>query len=95
MRSVLKYYQVLRNLVHVSKNDYVVLLFPSGNKKVLDEALFARDHLLTDAGRARLKIVLLEEFTESLEEKCVGSKLDGYYQDFRKKYLTPQAYHQL
>lgn len=84
----LRHYQVLRNLVHVSDDDYVVLLFPSGNKKVLDEAIYARDHLLTDAGSARLKIVLLEEFTEYLEEKFVGSKLDGYYQDFRKKYLA-------
>jgi len=85
----LKHYQILRNLVHVSENDYVVLLFPSGNKKVLVEAIYARDHLLTDEGRARLKIVLLEEFAESLEEKCIGTKLDGYYQDFLKKYLPP------
>lgn len=83
----LKHYQVLRNLVHMSEDDCVVLLFPSGNKKVLDEAVFARDHLLTDAGRTRLKIVLLAEFAEYLEEKCVGSKLDGYYHSFREKYL--------
>jgi hypothetical protein len=83
----LKHYQVLRNLVHVSENDYVVLLFPSGNKKVLDQAVFARDHLLTDEGRSRLKIVLLEEFVAFLEANSVGSKLYGYYQGFRKKYL--------
>lgn len=85
----LRHYQILRNLVHVSDNDYVVLLFPAGNEKVLEEAIYARDQLLTDKGRERLKIVLLNEFVAFLEDECVGSKLDGYYQDFRKKYLPP------
>jgi hypothetical protein len=83
----LNHYQVLRNLVHVSEDDYVVLLFPRGNKKVLDEAIYARDNLLTDKGRERLKIVLLDDFVTFLEDECDGSNLDGYYRDFRRKYL--------
>ncbi len=80
-------YQVLRNLVHISDTSHVVLLFPSTNTVVAREALAAKDNLLTDAGRARLRIVLLDEFVSFLETACVSSSLDGYYKAFRTKYL--------
>jgi len=83
----LDHYQVLRNLVHISDTSNVALLFPSANTTVAKEAMYARDHLLTDSGRARLTIVLLHEFVSFLEDRCVGSRLDGYYQAFRAKYL--------
>jgi len=64
-----------------------VLLFPPANTVVAEEAVFARDQLLTDAGRTRLSIVSLDEFVSFLENKFVGGPLDGYYQVFRTKYL--------
>lgn len=86
----LDHYQILRNLVHISETDHVVLLFPSANTVVAKEADYAREKLLTGAGKDRLKIVLLEEFVAFLEEQSVDSALDGCYQDFRAKYL-PQG----
>ncbi len=83
----LRHYQILRNLVHISDIDRVVLLFPSANTAVKKEADDAKKQLLTDAGRAMLRIVFLEEFVSFLEGQCMGSSLDGYYQDFRTKYL--------
>jgi hypothetical protein len=83
----LDHYQILRNLVHITDTDRVVLLFPSGNSAVKEHAAYARDVLLTDAGRARLSIVHLEEFVSFLVEKCAGGSLDGYYQEFSAKYL--------
>lgn len=83
----LTHYQVLRNLVHISHNDYVVLLFPSANTVVAKEAVYARDEFLTDAGRTMLRIVFLDEIVLFLEDQCAGGPLDGYYQVFRKKYL--------
>lgn len=83
----LSHYQILRNLVHISDTDHVVLLFPSANTVVAEEALYARDQFLTDAGRDRLRIVFLEEFVSFLEDQCMGYPLDGYYQAFRAKYL--------
>jgi hypothetical protein len=41
--------------VHVSGTDFVVLFFPSANTKVAEEAAYARDQLLTDEGRTRLR----------------------------------------
>ena len=83
----LSHYQVLRNLVHISDTAHVVLLFPSANAAVAEEAVYARDQLLTDAGRAKLKIVFLDELISFLESQCVGGPLDSYYQTIRTKYL--------
>jgi hypothetical protein len=83
----LSHYQVLRNLVHISETDHVVLLFPSANTVIAEEAVYARDQLLTDAGRTMLSIVFLDEFVSFLEDQCMGGPLDGYYQAFRTKYL--------
>jgi hypothetical protein len=83
----LGHYQILRNLVHISDTDHVVLLFPSANTVVAEEAVYARDHLLTDAGRTRLSLVFLDEFVLFLEDQCARGPLDGYYQSFRAKYL--------
>ena len=85
----LKHYQVLRNLVHVNETDFVVLFFPAANARVGKQAAYARDHLLTSKGRERLRIVFLDEIVSYLETECTGLALDGYYQEFRTKYLPP------
>jgi hypothetical protein len=87
----LSHYQILRNLVHISDTDIVVLLFPKANRLVAEQAEYARSELLNDEGRARLKIVFLEEFVAYLEDHCKGGRLDGYYQDFRAKYLPVKS----
>jgi hypothetical protein len=86
----LDHYQVLRNLVHVNETDFVVLFFPAANARVAEEAAYARDHLLTDKGKERLRIVFLDQIVSYLETECAGSVLDGYYQEFRTKYLPPR-----
>jgi hypothetical protein len=84
----LTHYQVLRNLVHISENAYVVLLFPAANTAVATQAIYAREHFLTDTGRARLKVICLDDFVSFLESQCSGGPLEGYYEAFRRKYLT-------
>ena len=53
------------------------------------KAVHARDQLLTDEGRQRLRIVFLDEVVSFLEGECTNNALNGYYQEFRKKYLPP------
>lgn len=88
----LSHYQILRNLVHINDTDHVVLLFPSSNSAVAEESIYARDQLLTATGSDKLKIVFLDEFISFLENKCTDSPLDGYYQEFRAKYLPSGGY---
>ena len=83
----LDHYQVLRNLVHVNETDFVVLFFPSANARVAKQAAYARDHLLTEKGKERLRIVFLDEIVSYLETECASGALNGYYQEFRAKYL--------
>jgi len=83
----LDHYQILRNFVHISATDTVVLLFPAANLMVTKEAAYAKNHFLTQKGKEHLRIVYLEEFVSFLESQNSNRSLDGYYQEFRKKYL--------
>ena len=83
----LDHYQILRNLVHISECSYVIALFPFANIAVRKEVEFARDLVLTPAGRERFRIVDLEDFVAFLEEKGRGTQLGIYYGEFRAKYL--------
>ena len=85
----LSHYQMLRNLVHLASNTHVVLLFPSANSGIRQQAVEAYDHFLTDAGRSRLKVVFLEELVSYIEANCSIASLVEYYGQFRDKYLPP------
>lgn len=86
------HYQILRNLVHLSQTSQVVFLFPSANAAVNQEASTAYQQLLTDEGRARVKIVFLEEIVSFLESEFRGGPLATYYSAFREKYI-PRTIH--
>lgn len=83
----LGHYQVLRNLVHIGDSSEVVFLFPRANPKVAEEAEYARRNLLTDFGRERMRIIVLEDLVTALIDACAGTQLDEYYRAFRHKYL--------
>ena len=82
----LSHYQILRNLVHINDNDYVIFLFPYANSIVNKEAINASE-LLTDSGKDKLKIVYIEELVSFLQKHCVRNPLGDYYKAFHKKYL--------
>jgi hypothetical protein len=87
----LSHYQMLRNLVHLASNAHIVLLFPSANSGVAQQAAEAYDHFLTDAGRSRLKIIFLEGLVSFIEANCSTASLVEYFGQFRDKYLPPFA----
>jgi hypothetical protein len=83
----LNHYQVLRNLVHIGETKQLVLLFPAGNSAVRSEADRAFKEFLTDAGRSKVKIVLLEDLLSYFESECSQRPIAHYYDMFRRKYL--------
>lgn len=83
----LKNYQILRNLVHIQPQSEVVFLFPRANRKVAEQAAYARETFLSESGRERMRIVFLEDLVDKLIAACRGTSLDGYYESFRLKYL--------
>ncbi len=82
----LEHYQILRNLVHLNPNSWVVFLFPSANTIIKQEAQDACRQFLTEAGRARVRIAYLEDQISYLEANC-SATLAKYYGEFRVKYL--------
>ena len=83
----LKNYQILRNLVHITRQSEVVFLFPRANCKVAEQAAHARETFLSESGRERMRIVYLEDLVADLIAACRETSLEGYYETFRNKYL--------
>ena len=80
----LEHYQLLRNLVHVSPHSTVVFLFPFKNKSIYRQAKHAEAGLLTEEGKAKVRLVSLEDFIAHL--KSSGFRRD-YWEEFERKYL--------
>ena len=86
----LKHYQMLRNLVHLSSASNLVLLFPSANQKIRDQAEEAKNNFLNDLGRSRFKVVYLEELISDMKKSCFNTALASYWSKFEGKYLLPE-----
>src|SRR5437588_4433441 len=80
-------YQVLRNLVHITEKSTVVFLYPGANKAIARQAVHSREAFLTERGRDRLRLVLLEDLVEYLESNALPPPLAAYYSAFKAKYL--------
>jgi hypothetical protein len=83
----LENYQILRNLVHISDTSTVVFLYPGANESIARHAAHARDAFLTERGRERLRLVLLEDLVRYLESNADTPALAAYYSRFKAKYL--------
>lgn len=83
----LKHYQIMRNLVHLDESSYVVFLIPKQNKKVYNQANDAYNHILTDLGRERCKISLVENWIDELIRND-DEKVRSYYKVFKTKYFN-------
>lgn len=81
-------YQIMRNLVHINSSSYVVFLFPQANKKVLKQATFAKNKILTEEGAYRFKLLTLEKATSEISKRIDSDKLIKYFKDFDLKYLN-------
>ena len=87
MDSFFSHYQILRNLIHLQNNSAVVFLFPKKNKRVNDQAIFARDTILNALGRKFFHIIYLEDFVDCIQANIKAPDLITHYTQFRDKYL--------
>lgn len=83
----LRYYQILRNLVHITPESEVRFLIPRANIKVALQAENAREQFLTESGRNKFRIIYLEDLVTELIDSCKDRQLSGYYESFREKYF--------
>ena len=87
-KDFLENYSVMRNLVHLSRDSYLMVLYPRENWTVRSRALAAKEEIVTDAFRAHYLPVVWEDLLELLMEKMKSNELARFYESwFKEKYF--------
>jgi len=80
-------YQILRNLIHIDKNSFVVFLYPSENKRINAGAEKAKSELLTASFKDNFFAVTWEKLFEAVFNSATETKLKSHLTEFKEKYL--------
>ncbi len=91
MNSFLNAYQIMRNISHINEKSLVVFVYPRANKKIHLQAQSVSEKLLTDKGKSRYKILLLESAIKEILHRVQIPKLNDHYLEFKHKYLSCDA----
>jgi hypothetical protein len=80
-------YQILRNLIHISKNSFVVFVYPKGNNLISSEAIQVKTEYLTQSIHSHYYAITWEKLLENVPISTINSKLRTQLIDFKQKYL--------
>ena len=85
--SFLGHYQIMRNLIHVDQNSYVIFVVPEGNEPVYAQAKQAKDFVV-EKYKENVKVITWDELYVVIEEHAHGfeRKLKTHFEEFMKKY---------
>jgi hypothetical protein len=78
-------YQIMRNLIHLSKDSYVIFIYPEHNKKVRQQATEAEKFVLPEY-QENFKQLTWETLLRWVGEQKFEGKLGDQYCEFKKKY---------
>lgn len=85
--SFLTNYQLLRNLIHISKDSYVILLHPKDNKRISKESRFAKFSLIKNEFQNHVIDLTWEELFDFSEKEIKDSEnLKTQMFEFNEKY---------
>lgn len=85
--SFLDYYQLMRNLIHVENDSYVVFLYPKDNIKVSQQANYAKTNLIKTEFQQNVINLTWEQLLGYVDSNIVNSKgLIKQMNDFKDKY---------
>lgn len=89
--SFLNNYQLMRNLIHLSDNSYVVFIYPINNKKIKEQAEFAKSDFVKSKFQQNVINLTWEQLLGFVETNIKNSKdLILQVTDFKDKYkITP------
>ncbi|AWH86473.1 hypothetical protein HYN59_15755 [Flavobacterium album] len=79
-------YQILRNLICISEDSYVVFLYPIKNKKIKTQAEFAKSNILKNEVKGNLFNLTWEDLLHYTESNLKSHKLKVHFRNFREKY---------
>jgi len=83
--SFLENYQLMRNLIHVSRNSYVVFIVPKGNETTYKQASNAKN-LVLDEYKDHVKVLPWEKLYDVIAEQDYDGILNKHFEEFKKKY---------
>jgi hypothetical protein len=81
-------YQIMRNIAHISKDSYVVFLYPRENYSIRKQALKTREEVIEEKMLDHFILFTWEDIVEQLILALPSKKLKNYYsKEFTYKYL--------
>jgi len=85
--SFLNNYQLMRNLIHVSSNSYVVFIYPENNKKIKQQAEFAKSFFVKPNLQPYVINLTWENLIGYVDSiNLCSDKLTTHMTDFKQKY---------
>jgi ABC-type sulfate transport system substrate-binding protein len=81
-------YQIMRNIIHIDKDSYVIFIYPRENSVTEKEARYAKNTFIENRWRDNLILFTWEDLIEQLKINLNSQELINYYDDeFCYKYL--------
>ncbi len=84
--SFLGNYQIMRNIIHLGDNQYLIFLYPAGNKNIAKGAKLAKDKFIRGDLVKNFYDVTWEELVSFALAQVSCEKLIGQYLEFQNKY---------
>ena len=91
MSAFLGSYQIMRNLVHLNDNSFVVFMYPEANEMIHQQAHTAYNCMVTDKGKSRFRILTLEMAVDDILRQVELKRLQDHYKEFKAKYFNYNA----
>lgn len=83
------HYQVMRNLLHINEDSYVIFIYPSKNKGIRERALAASKEIIENGWKNHFILFTWEDLVGQLKNELNSKELLDYYdKDFSHKYLN-------
>jgi len=81
----LENYQIMRNLIHVDSDSYVIFVIPKDNERVYKQAVKAEDSVI-EKYKNNVRILLWNDLYNIIEKQNFTGKLETHFEEFKKKY---------
>jgi len=91
MTSFLNNYQIMRNIIHIDENEFVVFVYPKFNKKIKEQAIQAKSQILNKPFDTHLFTIEWEDIFKVLKDKVKFSNLKKQMDEFGKKYIIDSS----
>jgi hypothetical protein len=79
-------YQLMRNLIHIDTNSYVVFVVPQNNKKVYTQATDANEFVVDEYKCNNVKVLTWENLFQIIDKQNFTGKLKEHFDEFKQKY---------